>query len=300
MKAWKAELFLFLVTFIWGGTFVFTKIGLNFTNPSFYILMRFGIALLLTLIIFGKHLKNIDKTTFKHGIILGLFFGGGFLLQTYGLLLTTVSKSAFITGITVPFTPFVYYLVERKPIQIWSKIGVVIAFIGLAFFTAPDLMKEELTVNMGDVLTLISTLFWALYITYMDVFTRGKSGIKLNAQLLTLQFIASASIALIAFFGFDLNNFKFIWDNQLLISLGFNAILASFMVTLIHTSIQRYTTPVKAALIFSLEPIIASAVAWLMFSETLQNLELIGALILLSGVLVSEFGGMLNKSSKTV
>jgi len=102
LKAWKAELALIAVTFIWGGTFMFTKIGLEFAQPSFYILMRFSIALLVSYLIFRKDIHKISKEFFKKGFILGLLFGGGFLFQTYGLEYTSVSKSAFITGITVP------------------------------------------------------------------------------------------------------------------------------------------------------------------------------------------------------
>lgn len=291
MKAIKAEFYLFLVTFIWGGTFVFTKIGLEFCPPSFYIILRFSIALILALIFFRKHLVNIEKKTIRNGLILGVMFGTGFLLQTYGLGLTTVSKSAFITGITVPITPIAYFLILRKPIGRASLIGVLVACIGLYIFTNPDFDN----LNLGDVLTLLSTILWALYITYMDVFTRGSKIKAETAQLVVFQFIGATPLAIIFFFLIDFQNFYFEWNNSLLLSLAFNSIMASFLVTFIHTSIQRYTTPVKAALIFSLEPIVASGVATLVFHEVLNGREMIGAGILLSAVLISELGGYLEK-----
>lgn len=287
MKAIKAEFFLFLVTFIWGGTFVFTKIGLDFCPPSFYIIIRFSIALLLSFLFFHKNFKNISKTTVKHGLILGLLFGGGFLLQTYGLGMTSVSKSAFITGITVPITPIAYFFLLRKKVGKYSILGVGVATIGLWIFTNPDFDN----LNLGDVLTLLSTVFWALYITYMDVFTKNCKEKAETSQLVVLQFIAATPLAVIFFFLLDFNNFYFVFDYRLLISLAFNGILASFMVTFIHTSIQRFTTPVKAALIFSLEPIVASGVAYLIFEEVLSSRELFGAAILFSAVLISEVGG---------
>lgn len=286
MKPWKAELSLFFVTFIWGGTFIFTKLGLQDCPPSLYIILRFTIALSISLLIFGKHLSKLNKVTLRNGMILGLFFGFGFILQTYGLKFTSVSKSAFITGISVCLTPFVYWFVERKKIQIWQKLGVVVVSFGLWLFTNPDFGN----LNIGDVLTLFSTIFWALYITYMDVFTRGKEEFSETVQLVTLQLVFASIVAILGFLIFELNNFSINISKNLIISLSYNGILASFLLTFIHTAVQRYTTPVKAALIFSLEPAIASIIAMIVLSEILNLREYIGGGILILGVLLSELG----------
>lgn len=286
MKSWKAELWLFFITFIWGGTFVFTKLGLEDCPPSLYIIIRFSIALIISIIVFGKHLRNISANTLKHGLILGLLFGSGFILQTYGLKMTTVSKSAFITGLTVCITPFAYYFVERKSIALWQKAGVVIATIGLWLFTNPQFDN----LNFGDIITVVSTFFWAFYITYMDVFTRGRSVFSETVQLVALQFIAAAPLAGITFFIYDSSDFTVNISKNLIYSLAYNGILASFLLTFIHTSIQRYSTPVKAALIFSLEPVIASVAAVLFIGEILGLRELAGGAILFIGVITSEVG----------
>ncbi len=286
MKQWKAESYLLLVTLIWGGTFTFTKIGLDYCPPFLYISIRFAIALAISYLFFGKHIRKIDKATFIHGTVLGLLFGTGFIFQTYGLKLTTVSKSAFITGVTVAIAPFVFWLVERRKIQVWPKVGVMIATIGLWIFTNPDFDN----VNTGDVVTLISTVFWAFYITYMDVFTRGKKGFAHTIQLVFIQFAASLFVSLIAFAVFESASFAIDLSPTLIISFAYNGIIASFFLTLIHTAVQRYSTPVKAAIIFSLEPVFASIIAVAFIHEILNGRELAGAGILLLGVVTSEAG----------
>lgn len=286
MKQWKAELSLVMVTFIWGGTFLFTKFGLNFTTPGFYLMIRFSIAFLLSLMFFFKYLKNIEFTTFKHGTLLGFLFGCGFLFQTYGLQFTTVSKSAFITGMIVPVTPFVYKLLEKRKVPLWSKIGVIIASIGLLLFTNPQFDA----LNNGDILTLISTFFWAFYITYLDIFTKNTNGIQISAQFVFLQFLSALPTVIIAFFIFDLRSFHLVINQDLIISLAYNGIIASFLVTLIHTSVQKFTNPIKAALIFALEPIIATALAVLTINEIINLREFTGGMLMLLGVLASEIG----------
>lgn len=285
---------LFSATFIWGATFIFTKVGLEDCPPSLFVILRFCIALLLSIIFFGKHLKSIDSVIFKRGAILGLLFGGGFLLQTYGLGYTTVSKSAFITGMTVPITPFVFYLIQRKPIQLWSKIGVAVSSIGLYIFTNPSIDN----INFGDVLTLVSTFFWAFYITLMDKYTKGNRGFNLTAAYVVMQFIAATPLAVISFFLLDYGDIYFNPSKDLFIALAFNGILASFFVTFIHTGVQKYTTPVKAALIFSLEPVVAGFIAALTLSEYLVLREYIGATIMMTGLFISEIGGYFEKRKK--
>jgi len=283
LKTWKAELILLLITVIWGATFLFTKIGLNDCSPSLYIIFRFIIALSISLSLFYKNFKKINKEIFRNGIVLGLLFGGGFILQTFGLKYTSVSNSAFITGLSVVLTPFAYFLIERKPIAMWKKIGVAIAGIGLWIFTNPDFDN----INLGDVLTLISCLFWAFYITFMDVFTRGRSSREETSLLVILQFIAASSVAVTGLFLIDFGSIKLQFTNSLLLSLFFNGVIASFFLTLLHTTFQRYSNPVKAALIFALEPVFASMFAIIFLSEQFDSLHYIGAFVLLLGVIIS-------------
>ncbi len=286
MKAWKAELSLLFITLIWGVTFAFTKIGLQDSPPYFYIFLRFSIALVISFAIWGKHILAINKEFTKKGLILGGLLTGGFIFQTYGLMLTTVSKSAFITGMAVVFTPFAYRLIVRRKVQFWQKAGVIVAFLGLWLFTNPKFDH----INLGDVYTLISSVFWAFYITYMDVLTKDIRKFENTMQLVFMQFIVAVPVALIGSLIFERANFHVHFSAGLIGSLIYNGILASIFLTMIHTSVQKYTNPVKAALVFSLEPIFATISALIIFNEILNGREYIGAIILFMGVILSEVG----------
>jgi len=286
MKAWKAESSLLFITLIWGVTFSFTKIGLVDSSPLFYLFLRFSVALTVSFAFWGKYLLTIKKENFRKGLILGGLLIGGFICQTYGLKLTTVSKSAFITGMSVVFTPFAYTAIFRRKVQLWQKIGVAVAFVGLWLFSNPSWQH----LNMGDVFTLISTFFWAFYITYMDILTKEIRKFEHTMQLVFMQFLVAIPVALISSLLFERSVFYFHISAGLIVSLVYNGIIASIFLTMIHTAVQKYTNPVKAALIFSLEPIFASIAALLIFNEILNGREYIGAAILFVGVIVSETG----------
>ena len=117
-------------------------------------------------------------------------------------------------------------------------------------------------------------------------------------QLVAIQFLFALPLPLIGFFIFERPSLEISFSSDLLLSLSFNAVLASFVLTIIHTTYQRYTTPVKAALIFSLEPIFAAIFAAFFLSELLSSLELLGATILMFGVLISELGSYIYKRLK--
>lgn len=286
MKSSKAEILLLIITVIWGVTFSFTKIGLIYSTPILYLTLRFAIAVIFVYLVWYYKINRISKRTFLFGTVLGIFYAGGFFFQTIGLQYTTVTKSAFITGLSVVLTPFVYKMIEAKKITFWQKIGIITATIGLIKFTNPSF--EYL--NLGDLLTFISTFFWAFYLVFMNKYTAGTSSFDYTIQLVFIQFVIVLLFGILGSLIFEVKAWFLKFESNLIFSLLYNGIIASILLTTIHTSVQKHTTPVKAALIFSLEPVFAGIFAYLIFSEILNTSELVGAIILSFGIILSEFG----------
>jgi drug/metabolite transporter (DMT)-like permease len=288
LQAWKAKSILFFGTIIWGATFLFTEIGLRWTSPTLYIVIRFSIALVLCLLFFGKYVIRTSRNVMLQGALLGVFFSVGFLLQTFGLKYTTINNTAFITSLNVVLTPFVYWCLSRDKMTIYQKIAIVIGFIGVLIITDPG--GTEL--NFGDILVVFSTLGWALYASFIHRFTLGHDEFSLSAQLLAFQFAAGLFILLGYMFLFDFANIFFVPTTELIISILFNSLMASFLVSFLQIAVQRYTTPTNAALIFSLEPVFASILAYIVLSEVLSGRQIIGGLVMLLAVLSSDTLGI--------
>jgi drug/metabolite transporter (DMT)-like permease len=133
----------------------------------------------------------------------------------------------------------------------------------------------------------------------LHIFTNGTDNFALNTQLVAFQFVAGLPIVLCYFLVFELQTVYFVLNTSLIVSILFNAIAASFLVSFIQISVQKYTTPVNAALIFAMEPIFASIFSFIFMNEVLTGRGYIGAGLMLLAIFVGDtLGLILNKFKK--
>lgn len=279
----RAELLLLSCTLIWGGTFAVTKSGLEEISPLLLITLRFVIATMLFLP-FAK-LGSIPMTavTVKGGVIVGILLFVGFVTQTIGLEYTTASKSGFITGLLVVFTPLFQVLIERKTPRAGNIAGVVLVTTGLYLLTSP----EGSEFNMGDGLTLVCAAVFGLYIVYLDLYT--KEGNVRQIAFLQFAITGFGSLAGALFF------------EDMMITVGWNtigtvaylALLATLYTLTVQTRYQKETTPTRAAIIFSVEPVFAALIAYLALGETIGAAGVLGGGLIIAGLLVSELSDVL-------
>ena len=280
----KAEIALFFTTFVWGSTFVVVKAGSHSISPSLFIACRFGIGAIIFALLLFKQIRLIDRKTLKGGLILGLMLGVGILIQNYGIYLTTASKSAFITGLMVIFTPIAQLIIERRPPKIGNIFGIAIVTFGLFLLTSPTGSE----INFGDILVLISAVIFGVYIVYVDIFSR-------DVNPMYLSFIQVATTSLTAVLILPFEEIKFNATQQLILSLLYMGIFATVMTTYIQTRFQKDTTPTRAVIIFTIEPVIAATLSYFILSEVLGIVGVIGAAVIIFGILVSEFSDSLSK-----
>lgn len=278
----RAELFLLSTTVVWGSTFVVVKAGSDLISPSLFITLRFGIgAMLFALLLIGQY-RTIERRTVRRGVLLGAMLGAGIILQNYGIYLTTASKSAFITGLMVIFTPVAQLLLERRAPRMGNVIGIVVVTAGLYLLTMP----EGSAVNPGDVLVLISAAIFGVYIVYLDIFSRDE-------QVLHLAFIQVTVTSLTAAVTIPFESVRFVPAPGLIASLLYMGICATVLTTYIQTRYQKDTTPTRAVIIFTIEPVIAAVLAYFALGEVLGAVGIAGAAVIIIGILISEFGDLL-------
>ncbi|HEY5594881.1 MAG TPA: DMT family transporter [Nitrospiria bacterium] len=279
----RAELYLFATTFIWGGTFVAVKLGVVDLSPVLFVALRFSLAAFLLFLFNIRWILKTDRALLWKGSLLGFLLFLGFTLQTVGLQYTTASKSAFITGLMVIFTPFFQFAIEKRPPKFGNLIGVAIVTAGLWLLTSPSGGGPSVAgFTVGDFLTLLCAVVFGLYIVMLDLVSK-------KADALQLTFIQMVPPAALGWMTAPLLETPTVYPTATAIAvLLYCALLGNIVCGYIQSRYQRDTTPTRAVIIFTIEPLWASILGYWMLREVIGYWGMAGGALIIAGILVSE------------
>jgi drug/metabolite transporter (DMT)-like permease len=293
-----ADSALILTTIFWGSTFVVTKDLLDYWPPITYLTFRFVIASFLLAALFPRQLFAAGKKEWSIGLLLGLLMGLGLAIQSTGLIYTTPSKSAFITGLTTPVVPFIALLLFRVRPNLENIVGVILASVGGFLILAP----AQGSINTGDVITLGCLLLFATHITLLSVYTK-RYDIR---QITVLQIISIALVLGVIWIFFQAAALAvtpdalpglisreaapLVWSPRVLWQLLYMSTVATLGTFLLWAWGQSRMSATHAAIIFSLEPVFATIFAVLIRGrgEWSGGRVTVGAILIFSGVIISE------------
>ncbi len=277
-KQLQADLWLALVTLIWGSTFVVVKNELANIGPLAFVAVRFTFAFIFMALLMGRSLARIGRRQLAAGALIGVFLFGGYALQTVGLRYTTASKAAFITGLCVVLAPLFARLLLGHTPSLLALLGVVLATAGLGLLSLVD----SLTLAMGDLLVLGCAASFALHIVAISRFAPRMDTVALT----TIQIGVVALVSSVA---------TLLWEPiPVQLSSGtigvaaFMGIVATAFAFTVQNRVQAFTTPTHTALVLSLEPVFGALFAYLLAGERLGGREILGCALILAGMLVAE------------
>jgi drug/metabolite transporter (DMT)-like permease len=279
-----ADIALVGVAFIWGATFVVVQSAIEFLPPFMFNGIRFLMAAIPLVVVLFIKSTPIVKRSVVHGIFLGIFLFIGYAFQTLGLLFTTPSKAGFVTGLSVVMVPlFSFVFFKRSPSK-GAIMGSSLAAIGLYLLMS----GHSQAFNIGDALVFICAFGFALHIIYTDVFTKNTSLLLLTSVQLCTVGILSMGCALI----FE-NPHAVLMDGglgnkEVMTALLITSLLATLLAFITQTYAQRYTTPSRVAIIFTLEPVFAAICSYLWIGERLGSMAIAGSGLIVIGMLLSE------------
>lgn len=283
-QRWAADGVLLFITAIWGTTFVTVKDALEDADTLTFLALRFSLGALVAALLARGALRH--RAAWRGGSILGVLLFGGYALQTWGLELTTPSRSAFITGLTVAFVPFAQLAVFRKRPPGAALLGVALAVPGLALLTG---IEPGGGLPLGDALTLGCAIVYAFQIALTGKYAQQAP----PTALVTVQLAVTAALAgaLAPLGPLRLHPTPAFWGAVVL-----TGVVASAFAISLQAWAQARTTPVRAALLFSLEPLFAAGWSAALGREVLSGRELAGGALLVAAVLVGELGTALRPS----
>jgi drug/metabolite transporter (DMT)-like permease len=276
----KADLWLLLATFFWGITFVAVRDAMQYVSPFLWLGLRFLLGGLVLLPFCWRHLSNLGKDGWRDGLILGVFMFAGFAFQTAGLVHTTASRSAFITGLAVVLVPPAAILVLKSRLDAWQALGVLLAAVGLFFLSRPSAGGF----NQGDLLTALCAVSFAMVVVLVQKYTKRHHPLA----LIMVQVIATVGLSGLLLAAAETP--RFVWSPTLVPDLAVTGLVATAGSLVIQFYWQRRTTPVRAAIIYTLEPVFAAGFAYVLLGERLAGLAWLGAALVLVGMLAAEAG----------
>ena len=295
----KATIALFIVTIIWGCTFLWLKRALDSADSvssaqtnvvsTFFVTLRFGLTLPLFFYFTPSIRKNLgDYRSWYDGFILAFFMLGGFLFQMIGLEGISPAVSAFLTSLYVIFTALILaYLAGR--FQSKSLLfGVLLATFGAGYIQGPP----ELHYDIAEWLTILCAIMFAGHIIFTDIITK-----RVDPMTVTFTSIAISTLMallLLNYFMFvnesSINMYTLIIKNDFLVPLLLSSFFGTYIALSLVNYYQKYINPVRAAILYALEPVWATIFAVGTGVTEFNFWLLIGGSCLLVGNLIAEVG----------
>lgn len=276
----RADLALVGITILWGSTFVIVKSALASISTFVFLALRFSLA---AVVLAAVYRTAVRRAGIGPGLLAGSLLFVAFAFQPLGLGLTTPSKSAFLTGLSIPMVPLVSSLVYRNKPRPLEIAGILIASLGMILMTSLTLASSlGFGISRGDILSFLCAVVFALHIVVIGHF----SPIVGFESLTVVQTATAAALALLVF--------PFAGPVRLHLTPGVAAavivtgLLATALAFTTQAWAQQYTSATRAALIFALEPVVAWLTSYWLTGESMANRGKVGAGMILAGILLVE------------
>jgi drug/metabolite transporter (DMT)-like permease len=275
-----------ITSILWGSAFVAQDMGMDFIGPHTFNVGRFLVGFLTLLPFFfifefkKINLKKINKKKVAYFLFfLGFILAIGQELQQISLIYTDVANTGVFTVFYVLVVPIISYFIFSKKMHwsIWP--AVLVCLIG-------GLLLSELkntSVRLGDTLGILSAFCWGIHILL----------IRKTIDFFNYPITIAMSQCLVAFvilmppmyFFEDPTINNILNDSYEIIYVG---VLSSGLAFLLQTYSLQNISPAPAAIVFSLEGVFAAIFAWLILDQFLNEIKILGIILILSAVIFSQ------------
>ena len=277
-KNFLGHLALWGTAFIWGTSFVILKEALDSIGTMWVLALRFIIAAALLLLAAGKRLKTLGRDGLRGGVLLGVCLAAAYIFQTYGLKYTTPGKNAFLTAtycVLVPFMVCAFF--KRRP----NAANIIAAFM-CVFGIGLVSLSGTSPFNIGDALTLVCGIFYALQIILTERFIGDCDALSLTG----VEFGTAAVICLAGALIFESAPVGL--SLELWGSIAYMGVMCTALCFFLQTWGMRYTPSSTAAVIMTFESVFAIIISVIFYDEPVTVRLICGFTLIIASVIISE------------
>lgn len=290
------DLFMLLTVVIWGINFTSVKVALNSIAPLAFNAVRFSIATLVTMGVLAwqaratgdRSLLRVPQRDIVPMILLGL--AGHTIYQAMfanGMARSAPANGSLLLATSPIWVAILGYLLGIERISRLMFAGILLSFGGIMLLvTSGGKVDLSSSLLLGNVLLLGCAMVWAVYTTGSKPLLARHSPLKLTAWTMV-----TGTIPLVLISIPDLRSQD--WSAVPPIAWGallYSAVLAAAVgYTIWYSSVQRVGNA-RTVVYNNLTPIVAILFAWLTLGDALEPLQLLGAAIVMVGLLITRRG----------
>jgi drug/metabolite transporter (DMT)-like permease len=294
---WGAtDLLMFLAILIWGINFTAVKFAVGYIAPLAYNAVRFSLATVVTMtVLVVQARKNHDPSLLRmsrHDIIPVILLGlaGHTIYQAIfasGVALSTPANASLLLATAPIWVAILGYILRIERINLVMLAGILMSFAGITLLITSggqvELGRETL---VGNAMLLGCAVLWAVYTTASKPFLGRFSPLKLTGWSMVAGTIPLILISIPDLRRQDWSTVPpLVWA-----ALLFSAVFAVTVgYTIWYSSVQRVGNA-RTAVYSNLTPIVAILFAWLTLGDALAPVQLLGAAIVLAGLIVTRRG----------
>ncbi|ACM22150.1 membrane protein, putative [Geotalea daltonii FRC-32] len=271
----RATPWLILTTFLWGGSFVFNKIGFREIPPVTFLFLRFLLAAVMMALVCLPRLKKINRDIVRRGAMVGIALTAANLSFVIGVSGTSATRAGFLNNLFVLVVPLLCYLIWRDKVDRLTFAGLCLAVSGIIALAAGGGFSR------GDIFSTICALFIALHIISVSKVLRSNDDVYLITlfQFITVTILGGLLVLILPQPEFHMGP----------VSAGalfYCALFPTVICFTVQNTFQRFTTPTRASLIYTLDPVWSMLGGFALLGERLGVWEALGCVLIFSSVVM--------------
>lgn len=280
---------LLLASALWGFAFVAQRVGSGHVDPLTFTAVRFGLGVLVLLPLIvardrfrhvpAEHRRAATRAVVVPGVVTGVLLTVAVNLQQAAMSDTPAGNAAFITGLYMVFVPVIAAFRGHRS-NLATILGVAASLAGLYLISAAD----DLTIGRGELLLIVSTVFWALQILLIEHYSSRLSALRFAAAQFLTCAVLSGLGALV------LDPAPFTGLGQAVGPLLYGGLVSVGIAYTLQVVGQRHALATHASLIMAAESVFGALGGALLLGEFMGLRGYLGAALMITGIVVSQLG----------
>lgn len=283
---------------VWGSNFIFGKILMQYFSPSMVTMLRLLVIVLFLLglsLFYRREQKKLLRSDWILMFLLGVI--GVFINQwTFfvGLETADPTVAALILATTPILTGFLAAIFLKEKITVRMVIGSLIAIGGILYVVTNGRLVS-IQIDKGVIWMIVTMVTFSLMIIMTRYLRDRVDPLTLTLYSSGVGFVISIPFAFLADHPIRISGDLKGW--ALLIG---SAIIVHGIATLVWNNHIRYVEASKASILSNLEPFVAMITGLILLAKPITGIELLGALFIVGGVLLSTYQGKMRLRGTSV